>query len=886
MDKNTVVVQQRIPIVIPLFNAVEYTKKAVESLKKNTHENLYEVIFVDNGSTDGTKDYLKQLVQDDPEHYRVITNEVNKGFSGGVNTGLQAISSFNWEYVCVANSDLIFTPNWLVQLVECAQTNRFDNIGMVAPVSNAAGGTQGISVNYKTEEEIHTWATSHHQLNKNNYTMEARLVGLCLLITRKLFDSIGYFDERFLGGMWEDNDYSLRARLAGFKLVCDRSTMLHHFFHKSFQGNKLNSSELFHSNKNRYYDKWSSDESIYERLAVANAKARGITDIESLRQADGRIKKFIVGACRVKDGAEHIGRMLERVSEFADEIVVLVSKLTTDNTKEICSKYPKVVLLEDDNDDGEHVEVDSRNRLLEMAYSRHPDWIWNCDHDEVPSKFLVKNVHKLTNPNNPEIMLWTFPIIQLWNTESQQRMDGVWGRFWQGRMFRALPGLKIESDKKIHCGSHPIFPAENCGTSLYKISHYGNVDPKYRKSKYDRYTQIDKEKDLNMVLGAWKDYYWRLYYGQPNQENVTAFTGHWSVIPDPKDWSLPKYGQFFDRDAYRHVYEELGARFVPYSDDTAVSLVMLVHNEGGFVSKCIESARGVVDEVICIDTGCTDTTPDLAEQLGAEVHKFQWNNNFSDARNFSLSKASGDWILRLDPDETLPPESAIQIPTMIRESNVDGYIFPIMNWLENPNEKSDAQWALSETCRLFRNRYPSIRYTGLVHEELDDSFEALKDKRKLALKAQGLSDAEIEAKNPLLDIRRSPMSIWHYGYLRGQQFLDKKFEYYCALGNAQIKADPNDVRPYFTTAVHYLHVGDYEKAINNYKKVIELEPAHHMAYNDMGVIYWMQGRLDLAEQCFRKALGCMNEHVNVYHKNRATKNLEKVKTQVLALCLF
>lgn len=880
-----VVLNKRVQIIIPLFNAVEYTKQAVESLRKNTHSNLYEVIFVDNNSTDGTKDFLKQLIQDDPEHFRVVTNTENKGFAGGINTGLQAISGLQWEYVCLANNDLLFTPNWLIQLLDCIQHAKLSNVGAVAPVSNAAGGTQGIKVGYSNVSEVDSWATSYHIAMNNNWTEEGMLVGLCFLMTRKLFDTVGYFDERFLGGMWEDNDYCLRARLAGFNLVVDRSTFLHHYFHKSFQGNKMDSGKLFRDNKRRYVEKWSDPDSPFEQLAINNAKARGQ---EPVLLPNGKVKKFLVAACRVKDGADYIEATLDRVSQMADEIVVLVSKLTTDNTKEICKKFPKVVLLEDDTDDQPGAkEADSRNRVLQMAYSRHPDWIHSFDHDEVPSKFFVKNVDKLLNPQNPEIMLWAFPIVQLWNSANQWRIDGLWGRFWQGRMFRALPGLAINNPNNLfHCGSHPTFPQQNVETVPYKIVHYGNVDSVVRKKKYERYTKIDTDKDLNMVLGGWKEYYWQLYYGQADPNEKALFTGRWQVIQDSKDWSRPKYGQFYQRDVYRHVYDETGMKLAPFSEDNSISLCMLIHNEGPMVSRCLDSIRHVVDEIICIDTGCTDATPEIAGQFGAEVHQFKWNDNFSDARNFSMSKASGDWILRLDPDEAVPAETASRILTMVREPNVEGFIFPINNWLEDPGAKADAQWALSETCRLFRNRYPTIKYTGIVHEELDDSYVQLRESRKAELKAAGLTDQQIDKMGFLVDIRRSPYNLWHFGYLRDQKFLDHKFSYYCQLGNEQIKQTPDDARPYFTTAVHYFHTGDYEKAILNYEKVLSLDPKHHMAMNDCGVIHWVQGRWDKAESYFRKALENIDDSVHAYHKSRVQQNLSKLKTQSLALTLL
>lgn len=887
---NTVKLDHRVQIIIPLFNAVEYTKQCVDTLKRNTHTNLFEVVFVDNGSTDGTKAFLKQLVQDDPEHFRVVTNDENKGFAGGVNAGLQAISSFNWEYACIANNDLLFTPNWLIQMLDCIQHATLPNVGAVGPVASFAGGSQGVQATYKTIPEIDNWAQTYHQMHSREWVEAGRIVGLCFLMSRKFFDTIGYLDERFVGGMWEDNDYCLRGKMKGFQFVVDRSTFLHHFGNKTFieNPNSLNASDMFHGNKKRYWAKWAEKDSEFEKLAEINAKARGVTDLDSIRLPDGRIKKWVVAACRCKDGAQYIGKVLERISEFADEIVLVVSKLTTDNTKEICAKFPKVVLCEDDTDDQPGAkEADSRNRVLELAYSRHPDWIWCFDHDEMPDHRIKDKIATLTNPKNPEVMLWTFPIIQLWNSENLRRADGLWGRFFQGRMFRALPGLRIDTPKNnlIHCGSHPRFSVESLGMSLIKIIHYGNINAEDRKRKYERYTKIDTDKDLNMILGMWKDYYWQLYYGQPTPQDKQGFNGQWRVLPDPKDWQRPPFGTFFDRDCYRHVHDELGMKLLPFGEHPTVTLAMLIHNEGNLLIGCLESVRHLVDEIVCIDTGCTDNTPEIAEQLGADVYEFKWNDNFSDARNFSLEKSTSDWILRLDPDEVLPPDSAIRIPEMIREPGVEAFIFPIMNWLEDPHQKQDANWALSETCRLFRNQYPTIKYEGLVHEELDNSFFRIRAERKEALLKQGLTEEQIAAK-PLIDIRRAPTNLWHYGYLRGAPFLNQKFDYYCKLGTEAIKEDPNDARPYFTTAVHYLHIGDYKKAIENYHKTLELDPNHHMAANDVGVIYWTMGRLDKADEYFRRALASMNGQVHEYHKSRVNQNLAKVQNTLLSMLLL
>jgi len=79
-----------------------------------------------------------------------------------------------------------------------------------------------------------------------------------------------------------------------------------------------------------------------------------------------------------------------------------------------------------------------------------------------------------------------------------------------------------------------------------------------------------------------------------------------------------------------------------------VSLCMIVKNEETYLPRCLSSIKDIVDEIIIIDTGSSDRTIEIAKSFGAQVHYFQWNNNFGEARNESLKYATKDWILILD----------------------------------------------------------------------------------------------------------------------------------------------------------------------------------------------------------------------------------------------
>ncbi|MHC5670804.1 tetratricopeptide repeat protein [Nostoc sp.] len=148
-----------------------------------------------------------------------------------------------------------------------------------------------------------------------------------------------------------------------------------------------------------------------------------------------------------------------------------------------------------------------------------------------------------------------------------------------------------------------------------------------------------------------------------------------------------------------------------------LSLCMIVKNEAATLPKCLNSVRKVVDEMVVLDTGSIDRTPNIAQQLGAKVHHFKWCNDFSAARNAALKYVSGDWILVLDADETLT--SAI-VPQLREAIARDEYL--LINLVRQ--EVGAEQSPYSLVSRLFRN-HPDIHFDRPYHALVDDSVSAI-----------------------------------------------------------------------------------------------------------------------------------------------------------------
>jgi len=149
-----------------------------------------------------------------------------------------------------------------------------------------------------------------------------------------------------------------------------------------------------------------------------------------------------------------------------------------------------------------------------------------------------------------------------------------------------------------------------------------------------------------------------------------------------------------------------------------LSLCTIALNEIRFLPGLLESVHGVVDEIILgIDDRTTDGTAEVANLYGARTFPFEWHDSFSTARNLTLERARGDWILVLDPDERLLPAGGVAIRDALAGDvplEVDGFLTLIVETTLQDEELAPPEVSSS---RLFRNS-PDLRYFGRVHEEV------------------------------------------------------------------------------------------------------------------------------------------------------------------------
>ncbi len=147
-----------------------------------------------------------------------------------------------------------------------------------------------------------------------------------------------------------------------------------------------------------------------------------------------------------------------------------------------------------------------------------------------------------------------------------------------------------------------------------------------------------------------------------------------------------------------------------------ITLSMIVKNEESYLSACLESVKGIIDEIIIVDTGSTDSTISIAEKFGAKIYHFDWVNDFSTARNYSLQKCTGEWILYLDADERLSQNSVQEIRQITKQKDKLGVFCTVKS-----SNSISGNPSIMKYPRLFRN-VEGIKFVGKVHEQIESSL--------------------------------------------------------------------------------------------------------------------------------------------------------------------
>ncbi len=268
--------------------------------------------------------------------------------------------------------------------------------------------------------------------------------------------------------------------------------------------------------------------------------------------------------------------------------------------------------------------------------------------------------------------------------------------------------------------------------------------------------------------------------------------------------------------------------------EATLSACMIVKNEEEFLPRCLESIKNAVDEIVVVDTGSTDRTVEIAESYKAKVYHHPWNDDFSEARNHSLSYATCDWILQIDADEELEQEDISLLRRTINSDLYNGVFIAIYN--HTPKGLSKFYYE-----RLYRRGV--ARYEGIVHEQI--------------IIEGGIVHAEI--------------CIYHYGYNFSKEEMADKYERNKELLLRQIEEDPNKIFAWYNLNRIYRSKGEFDTVVKNGMHALSLKSyeegtsTYLMLLYDTAYSCLMSERLDEGEKLCQEGLKYSPENLDLLY---------------------
>jgi len=240
-----------------------------------------------------------------------------------------------------------------------------------------------------------------------------------------------------------------------------------------------------------------------------------------------------------------------------------------------------------------------------------------------------------------------------------------------------------------------------------------------------------------------------------------------------------------------------------------ISVCMIVKNEEKYIDQCLRSIKLIADEIIFVDTGSTDRTVEIAGNYTDKIYFHPWNDNFSEARNQSMSYATGDWIFIIDADEELVKEDIPQVLNAVKNEKIDAIKAQVISTAHEGRSK-----AVHNSERILRNNGVT-HYEGRVHNRL-----------------VGITSSETY-----------PIRILHYGYDILDGNIGKKFDRTVALLKKDLDDNPDNPVTHHYLSCSYLSRGMNREAIEHGQRAIALAEAQN---NQAGMFLWTHYNISLA----------------------------------------
>ena len=342
-DKNTIIQKLNnntgnkkkpdFSIIIPVLNNLKFTQNCIESIKANSNDVNYEIIIIDNGSTDGTKEFLSSIQS---ESVKFIVNNTPQTYSCANNQGAKLAIG---EYLLFLNNDTKALPNWLAELKY--EFENYPKTGIQgAKLIYEDGSVQHCGIVFGVKKvkgtiPYHIYLGVEPNFAPANKRRKYQFVtGACMAVRRNLFVSVGGFDEEYYFG-WEDTDLCMKVGNAGYDVIYNPKVVLFHFESATKQlkiqlglDSSSENSEREMKNKSRFMSKWGdfvkldADE-VYKSdgLRYIGNTLLSIKEAENMADENGNIPEFLTSFSK---------RYWERNYQKANKVLIKFSSAIGD----------------------------------------------------------------------------------------------------------------------------------------------------------------------------------------------------------------------------------------------------------------------------------------------------------------------------------------------------------------------------------------------------------------------------------------------------------------------------------------------------------------------------------------------------------------------------
>jgi len=786
-----------VSIVIPTFNQYRFTEQCIESIRKHTPEPV-EIVFVDNGSKDGTPKRLRQLVKAN-ENYHLVANKKNLGFAKACNQGISAASG---EHILLLNNDVLVTEGWLSGLLGHLESD--PDAGIVGPMTNSISGPQKVVDDGYDPANLDAYARDFREANRHRRVPARRIVGFCMLFRRELVQKIGLLDETFGSGNYEDDDYCLRASLEGYRNLIAGDVFIHHFGSQSFIGNNIDHGAMMARNKKIYRDKWGGadwPEALKKRLVTVNAllKAGEYSQMGLLEKA---VEAFI-------EGAKHSPEDRAVYRAFAE---MLIENKRFKDALDVLKTVPG--------------GLDGDAKGLVLAGCCRDGLELFSEAEECADKALE------AEPGSARALnLKGMAILRREGAPAEELfLRAIEADPGDGEAYANLGVLKWSTGQREEALG--LFE-----TAFVLCPGCADIAGNYQAAAIEL-------SDLERATGRVADAVALHPLNKRLKYLLIEFLGrrgaHAEALSHAEE-ALIAFGMDDDGlGAALELREKVGAKEIGGAAKGTVSLCMIVLNEESHIARCLSSAGPVADEIIVVDTGSEDRTREIARAFGAKVYDHPWNDDFSEARNVALSKASGDWVLILDADEVLGRSDLARLKDLAGSEGRAAYALTTRNYIGNMQtlgwrandgaypEEAGTGWVPSTKVRLFPND-KRVRFENPVHELVEAS---------LARAGIPVKDAKVP--------------VHHYGKLVKKQTLSKGEDYFL-LGKKKLDEQGGGENAIFELAVQAEELKKYEDAATLWGRLVALKPDSSRAFYGLGNASFSLGRYDDALAAVKKA---------------------------------